>query len=59
MQFAAIYINALSFEKGKYFKAMVDGYMQKKKFKSRIEALIYAIEKADELYNRKVSQPYS
>lgn len=44
-----IYLNALSFENGKYFKAIVDGYMQKKKFKNRIEALVYSIEKANDI----------
>lgn len=48
-----IYLNALSFEKGKYFKAIVDGYMQKKKFSNRVEALIYSIEKANEIFNSR------
>jgi hypothetical protein len=48
-----IYLNAVSFEKGKYFKAIVDGYMQKKKFNNRVEALVYSIEKANDVLNSR------
>ena len=48
-----IYLNAIAFERMKYFKAIVDGNMEKRKFKNRNDALIFAINKAVEIFNER------
>jgi len=48
-----IYINALSFEKGGYWKAICSNDMLKKKYASRTEATNEAIIKANILFNQK------
>ena len=48
-----IYLNAIAFERMRYFKAIVDGRMEKRKFKNRNDALTFAIKKANEIFNNR------